>query len=88
VSGLSTSLRRDRSHEPDVRHRLAGSHSKAGRQLRTRIASYDSCSFTNQCSREGATDTPESSKCQQEGRIKIAIVNEIVGPLPNTGAMS
>jgi hypothetical protein len=44
MSGLSISLRRDRSHEPRARHRSIGIDSMVGRIFRTCVASHDSFS--------------------------------------------
>ena len=46
-SGLSISLRRDRSHEPCIRHRSAQSRSSVGRVCRIRGSSQGSCWFAN-----------------------------------------
>jgi hypothetical protein len=66
VSGRSISLRRDRSHEPSVRYRLAASHSAVGRVFRTRVASCGSCYFTNPMFAKGTETTFEIFKCQDE----------------------
>jgi hypothetical protein len=47
VSGLSISLRRDRSDEPGTRYRSAGSRSIVGPYFSNPVASCDSCSFAN-----------------------------------------
>jgi hypothetical protein len=40
-------VRRDRSHEPGMRCRLAGSHSAVDRAFHMRVACFDSCSPAN-----------------------------------------
>lgn len=77
ICELSMSLRRDRSHEPGVRYRLAASHSAVGRVFRTRIASHDSCSTANTMFAKAAGNTPVICRCQHERRAKIATVDEI-----------
>src|SRR5262249_19075966 len=67
ADGLSISPRRDRSHEPRMRYRLAGGHSTAAQGFPTgSVASCDSCSFTNPIFAKGAACTPDACKCQDE----------------------
>ena len=71
-SGLSISLRRDRSHEPCIRHRSAQSRSSVGRVCRIRGSSQGSCWFANVSVREGAGNTPARCACQVGSRGNIA----------------
>jgi hypothetical protein len=70
-SGLSMSLMRDRSHEPGVRYRSAGSRSTVGRVFRTRVASHCSCWLANPMLAKAAGSTPETCECQVEERVKL-----------------